>query len=167
MKHLMRYKGYTSKERSDDILDKISKYGIDSVTKLEKDFLDSHSSGNEEISHIEISIKETESSFEYDGGLFKFEYDHTEHIGDETHYIGKLYVPDLDLPNGVKIDGILEGKIIAFNSGQSSPDFHKEIIVKKINTSYDLFEFCDGLEYELDNFFDYIIDELKEKKSHL
>ena len=28
MKHLMRYEGYTSNERTDDILDKISKYGI-------------------------------------------------------------------------------------------------------------------------------------------
>jgi hypothetical protein len=41
MKHLMRYEGYTSKERVDDILDKISKYGMKSITKLEKDFLDS------------------------------------------------------------------------------------------------------------------------------
>jgi len=41
MKHLMRYEGYTSMERVDDILDKISKYGIKSLTQLEKEFLDS------------------------------------------------------------------------------------------------------------------------------
>ena len=28
MKHLMRYEGYSSKERVDDILDKISKYPL-------------------------------------------------------------------------------------------------------------------------------------------
>jgi hypothetical protein len=39
MKHLMRYEGYTSTERVDDILDKISKYGIKSLTQLEKEFL--------------------------------------------------------------------------------------------------------------------------------
>jgi hypothetical protein len=42
MKHLMRYENYTSTERMDDILDKISKYGIDSLSDLEKEFLDSH-----------------------------------------------------------------------------------------------------------------------------
>lgn len=38
MKHLMRYENYTASERVDDVLDKISKYGIKSLTKLEKDF---------------------------------------------------------------------------------------------------------------------------------
>ena len=40
MKHLMRYEGYTSMERVDDILDKISKYGIESLSINEKNFLD-------------------------------------------------------------------------------------------------------------------------------
>jgi DNA-binding LytR/AlgR family response regulator len=35
----MRYEGYTSRERVDDILDKISKYGMKSLTSLEKEFL--------------------------------------------------------------------------------------------------------------------------------
>ena len=35
MKHLMRYEGFSSQERLDEILDKISKYGIDSISNDE------------------------------------------------------------------------------------------------------------------------------------
>lgn len=114
MKHLMRYEGYTSKERVDDILDKISKYGIKSITNLEKEFLDSHKLGKEEETHDKISKEETESVFEDDYGYFKFEHEETEDYGDEIHYIGTLYVPDLVWPNGKKIEGRLEGRIVVF-----------------------------------------------------
>lgn len=155
MKHLMRYEGYTSKERTDDILDKISKYGILSLTHSEKDFLDSHSSGEEEEFHDKIAKKEQETVFEDDSGYFKFEHKEIELFDDEIHYIGTIYVPDLELPNGKRIEGRLDGKIIVYKSGQNSPDFEKD--------DYDIFEFCNGLEYELDNFIDYVVGELEEK----
>ena len=85
MKHLMRYEGYTSKERTDDILDKISKYGILSLTHSEKDFLDSHSSGEEEEFHDKIAKKEQETVFEDDSGYFKFEHKEIELFDDEIH----------------------------------------------------------------------------------
>ena len=90
MKHLMRYEGYTSMERVDDILDKISKYGIKSLTHLEKDFLDSHKIGNEEELHDKLAKEESETVFEDDRGLFKFEHTETEDYGDEIHYKGTL-----------------------------------------------------------------------------
>ena len=161
MKHLMRYEGYTTKERVDDILDKISKYGMPSITKLEKDFLDAHASGSEEEVHKEIVKEESERVFEDDYGYFKFELEEIEDYGDETHYIGTMYVPDLEFTNSKKrIEGRLEGKIVLFNNGATSPDFFS-ISKRKNQDNYDIFEFCNGLEYELDSFIDYVISELK------
>lgn len=151
----MRYEGYDTQERLDDILDKISKYGMKSLTPLEKEFLDSHSSSKEGEIHDKIAREENESVFEDDFGRFKFEYKDTEDFGDETHYIGTLYVPDIDLGNGKKIEGRLEGRIIFYKNGQTSLEFDKD--------DYDVFEFCNGLEYELDSFVDYIIGELEKK----
>ncbi len=162
MKHLMRYEGYTSKERVDDILDKISKYGMQSLTKLEKDFLNAHKSGTEEEIHKKMVLDENETIFEDDNGYFKFEHQETEDFGDEVHYIGTLYVPDLVWPNGKKLEGRLEGRIVVYSNGQVSPDFYS--VSKKSNEdSYDVFEFCNGLEYELDSFIDYVVGELSEK----
>lgn len=162
MKHLMRYEGYSIQERIDDILDKISKYGIDSLTPLEKEFLDSYKSGKEVEAHDRIAREETESIFEDDGGYFKFEHSETEDYGDEVHYIGTLYVPDLEISNVRKIEGRLQGRIVSYSNGQSSPEFYS---IDKDPTSqdyYDVFEFCNGLEYELDNFIDYVVGELGE-----
>ena len=154
MNHLMRYEGYSSSERMDDVLDKISKYGISSLTQLEKEFLDSHKSGSEKESHDKISKEESETIFEDD--YFKFEFETWEEFGDEQHFIGILYVPDLELPDGRIIEGRLEGKIIKFENGNISPDFYSK-------DGYDAFEFCNGLEYELDSFIDYVIAKIEEK----
>jgi hypothetical protein len=164
MKHLMRYEGYTSKERTDEILDKISKYGINSLTSLEKEFLDSHSIGKEEETHDKLSKSESETVFEDDNGYFKFEHTEIEDYGDEVHYIGTLYVPDLEWPNGKRIEGRLEGRIVVYSNGQISPDFYSVQKDSKSHDNYDVFEFCNGLEYELDSFLDYVIGELKQKE---
>jgi hypothetical protein len=153
----MRYVGYSSKERVDDILDKISKYGILSITQLEKDFLDAHAKGTESEVHDRITKEESEKVFEDDFGYFKFEYQKIENYSDEIHYIGILYTPDLELKNGEKIEGRIEGRIVVYDSGQILPDFY---LVHKGKT-YDIFEFCSGLEYELDSFLDYVIQEIK------
>ena len=164
MKHLMRYEGYTSMERVDDILDKISKYGIKSLTQLEKEFLDSHKLGQEEEIHDKLAKEESETVFEDDKGYFKFEHTETEDYGDETHYIGTLYVPDLEWPNGKKLEGRLEGRIVVYSNGSISPDFYSISKDPKTHEHYDVFEFCNGLEYELDSFIDYVVSELEEKK---
>jgi len=163
MKHLMRYEGYTSNERTDDILEKISKYGIKSLTSLEKEFLDAHKSGQEEEYHDKLAKSETETTFEDDNGYFKFEFDSCEDYGDETHYLGTLYVPDLELGNGKIIEGRLEGRIIVYKNGQVSPDFYSIQKDSRSQDHYDVFEFCNGLEYELDSFMDYVVSELAEK----
>ena len=161
MKHLLLYEGYSASERANDILDKIYKYGIRSITPMEKEFLDAHASGKEDEIHDRMKFKENEVIFEDDSGYFKFEHNKTEDYRDEVHYIGILYVPTMEFESGKKIEGRLEGKIIVYNLGQTSPEFNS--IPKNHEHSYDIFEFCNGLEYELDSFIDYVVSELGEK----
>ena len=161
MKHLMRYENYTSTERMDDILDKISKYGIDSLSDLEKEFLDSHKTGKEQELHDKLAKSEVETTFEDDLGKFTFELSEVQKIKnkggelEEIEIIGTLYVPDLELSSGKKVEGRLEGKIIKYSNGTTSLEFEKD--------GYDVFEFCNGLEYELDSFIDYVVSEIDEK----
>lgn len=158
MKHLMMYEGYTTNQRKDDILDKISKYGISSLSKMEKEFLDSFSKGEENETHDRISKEESGKVFEE--GYFKFEYEETEDYGDELHHKGILYVPDLVFEDGKKIEGRLEGRLIVYKNGETSPEFYSAE-----DKDYEIFDFCNGLEYELDSFFDDIIYSLKEMNS--
>jgi hypothetical protein len=161
MKHLMRYENYTSTERMDDILDKISKYGIDSLSDLEKEFLDSHKTGKEQELHDKLAKSEVETTFEDDLGKFTFELSEVQKIKnkggelEEIEIIGTLYVPDLELSSGKRVEGRLEGKIIKYSNGTTSLEFEKD--------GYDVFEFCNGLEYELDSFIDYVVLEIDEK----
>jgi hypothetical protein len=151
----IKYREFTIQQRIDDILDKISKYGIDSINKDEKELLDLYSTDSEEEINKKL-ISEVNKIFEDNNGYFKFEYKRTVNLGDEEiQYIGTLYVPDLKLANGKLIKGKLEGKIVVYKNGQVSPDFFNNS-----KQSYDVFEFCNGLEYELDSFLDYIVCEL-------
>ena len=161
MKHLMRYEGYSTQQRVDDILDKISRHGIASLTPLEKEFLDAHKTGGEEEVHKKLTKEESEKFFEDDAGYFRFEFDSLEDYGDEQHYIGTLTCPDMTLTNGKKISGRLEGRIVYFpETGMTSPDFGIQINGK----DYDVFDFCEGLEYELDSFIDYVIAEIESEE---
>ena len=161
MKHIMRFESYSEQERLDDILDKISKYGEGSLTDLEKKFLKSWNTDSQSEVHDEIKWIENEQIFEDDNGYFKFEFKEWEDYGDEQHFIGTLYVPDMEFEDsGEKIEGRLDGRIIKYDNGMISPDFtHSE--------GYDVFDFCNGLEYELDSFLDYVISEIEQKQKSL
>lgn len=159
MKHLMRYEGYTTSQRVDDILDKISKYGIKSLSSLEKEFLDAHKLGKEEDIHKILTREESENVFEDDNGLFKFELESITKNGDERHYNGIFTCPDLKI-NGKTIKGRLSGTIIHItDTGVVIPDFFYETN----SGNYDIFDFCEGIEYELDNFVDYVASELENR----
>ena len=153
----MRYEGYSTAQRVDDILDKISKYGMKSLTSLEKEFLDAHKSGGEEAVHNALTKEESEKVFEDYAGMFKFEFDSIEEYGDEIHYLGTLTCPDL-VENGKTISGRLEGRIVYYpETTFTSPDFGVQINGK----DFDVFDFCSGYEYELDSFIDYVVSELE------
>lgn len=153
MKHMVRFESYSTQERLDDILDKISQYGMKSITKIEKEFLDAHHDEKQKEVHDRIKFIENEQVFEDDQGNFKFEFREIKKFKRETHYIGTLYVPELVLPNGKSIDGRIDGQIIDYGGGRYTVDFDKE--------GFDVFDFCSGIEYELDSFVDYVISELE------
>jgi hypothetical protein len=160
MKHLVRYEGYTTTQRVDDILDKISKHGLKSLSTLEKEFLDAHKSGDEEKLHKVLTKEESEKVFEDDAGMFKFEFESMEEYGDEIHYLGTLTCPDL-VEDGNTISGRLQGRIIYYpESTFTSLDFGTQID----GTDFEAFDFCEGYEYELDSFIDYVVSELEEKE---
>lgn len=146
--------------RVNEILDKISKYGIVSITKHEKEFLDAFSIGNENDTLVKMDVLDRDTV--YEDSNFKFELENTKIYDIEKHYIGTLYVPDLIFYNGIIIEGNLKGKIIAYPNGTYALEFEKTIIdIKGKKRNYEVYDFCSGLEYELDNFIDYIVQELK------
>lgn len=154
----MRDSGYSSQQRVDDILDKISKYGIDSLRSDELEFLNSHKIGKQEEAHNKMIINDIKMIFEDDGGYFKFEYTYSEQYDDELHHIGIIYVPDI-ITGGKRVEGRLEGRIIVYPNGSVSLEFYSND-----DDCYDIFEFCSGFEYELDTFIDYIVSELDSEK---
>lgn len=154
MVHLKTFETYHD-DHLDSILDKINKSGIDSLTSIEKDFLNAYSSGDEnKMSHIEKI--EGQKLFVSNDKFFSFKYSHTEDYGESegTRYYGTLTVPGLEWENRKTIDGELEGHIWALN-GQNIPVFEKE--------DYDVLEFCNGLEYELDSFIDYVVSTIEDE----
>jgi hypothetical protein len=152
MKHLMRYEGFSPEQRADEILDKIKKYGMDSISKEEKYFLDAHATDNQEDVHNELTKIENEVVFEDDDNHFKFELSGTKKIGDSRQLMGTFYVPDIEIGGGKVITGQLNGFITIHANGQISPDFSKE--------GYDIFDFCEGIEHELDSFVEYVVGEV-------
>jgi hypothetical protein len=159
MKHLMIYEEFSSQDKTNEILDKISKYGISSLTSHEKDFLDAISTGDEE--KVKTKMKDLDTDQVFEDTYFKFELEDTKYEGDGIYYIGTLYVPDLELEDGKIVEGDLKGKIILSNNGSYSLEFVKTTYDKGKEYEYDVFEFCNGFEYELDSFIDYVIQELE------
>lgn len=159
MKHLMIYEEFSSQDKTDELLDKISKYGMVSLTKHEMDFLNAVSNGDEE--QVKTKLKDLDTDQVFEDGYFKFELDDIKHDDDGIYYIGTLYVPDLEFEDGRKVEGYLKGQIILNNNGSYALDFEKVSYEKGKQVEYDVFEFCNGLEYELDSFIDYVIQELE------
>lgn len=147
-------------EKINEILDKISRYGIESITSNERSFLDSLSTNDEET--INSKLLGLMSDYIIEDEYFKFELDDIVYSDDCIEYIGTLYVPDLISEDGnIIIEGNLNGKIILENNGDYLLDFFKVVKINEIDVEYDVFEFCDGLEYEFDSFVDYLLQELE------
>jgi len=122
---------------------------LNEVKKLRKNLQKKNQKTNIKDYDDEFDIKHS-----YDIINIKFEFKEWEDYGDEQHFIGTFYVPDLELENGKKVVGILEGRIVKFENETVSPDFYSK-------DGYDIFEFCNGLEYELDSFIDYVVSEIE------
>lgn len=143
---------YSSQDRLNDILDKISHFGKDKLSELELDFLESYSTFQEEEMNELLKEIENDTIFESDDQLFTFKLDEIHQYSDQIHLVGVIKVPDI-MVRGRKIEGILYGKIIVYKKNQFGVDFS--------DGKHDIFEFCSGIEYELDIFIDEIIKKVK------
>lgn len=154
MKYLKTFEHFDQKYL-DSILDKITTSGINSLTKLEKDYLNASSGENKgEIERIEKEAgKRTIKSA---NSYFSFDFDNMEDYGDEQRYFGTIHVPSIEWEDGKKIDGEIEGCIEVYPGGQIAPNFQKQAL----GHTYDVLEFCNGLEYEFDAFLQQVIGEL-------
>jgi len=101
---------------------------------------------------MKISELEIESTFTSEDGRFKFTLDKTLEEPSRTIYIGTISVPNLVIKNRI-VSGELKGCIIKFPNGEISLDFETD--------DNDIFDFVNGLEYELDLFIDQIVNVLK------
>jgi hypothetical protein len=151
----MKYlKTFETHSYLDELLDKINASGYDSLTKLQKDWLNAHSNNREEEKE-KIERELGKRSFTSSNKLFHFNLVDMDDYGDEQIIKGTIYVPSIEWENGNKIEGILEG-CIEVRDGVGQPNFEKEAF----GATYDIYEFCQGLEYELDDFIQHIVDEL-------
>lgn len=119
----------------DDILDKISDSGLDSLSSEEKSFMKSFKNGREKESYEKLNKKV------YKDDIFEFELDRVEHSGiDRKVFYGTL-----------KIDGkTFDGYITQMSNGMNDPQFNDK-------NGFTLWDHADGFEYELDDFIDSIV----------
>lgn len=129
----------------DDLLDKINKSGINSLTSLEKNFMKAHSEDDVEKLK-EIEIKSRAKSFTSSYNLFHFYFNGKIMELEDNHklYYGTMTVPSIEFKNGYKIDGTLEGSI-EYNNG---------VII--LNFS----EYFNGNEYNIEDFCEKLINEI-------
>ena len=146
----------TYDDNIDSILDKINKSGKTSLTLLELEYLNAYS--NNDFSKMDIIEKiEGQRTFYSNDGYFSFKYEYMEDYGGGKYYYGIISVPDLEFEDGSKIYGEIEGYIAVYKSGQIVLSFELE--------GYDILEFCNGLEYELDTFLEYVIFTIEDEKT--
>jgi hypothetical protein len=143
---------YQPDDRLNDILDKINEFGKPSLTKFELEFLNSYSKGDQEITNEKLLEIEKEKTFLSDDGNFQFILEKIDIIEDTTIYSGILIVPSIKVKAKI-IHGQLFGCITKYGNGEISLDFG-------IGDN-DVFDFVNGLEYELDSFIDEIVSKLQ------
>jgi hypothetical protein len=142
-------------DRLNQILDKINDRGMESLSGEELKFLNSFKSGKEKEVDVEIS----RTHFKDD--LFQLKIHEIEDFGDEMIIKSTIYVPDIEF-NGEIIEGKLDGDIQYYKeTGLTSPDFYREVKIGRSEYLLSIFDFCEGYEYELDNFIDYVVSELQ------
>ncbi len=148
----------SSEDYLNEILDKISKFGFSFLTKAEREFLDAYSNQDGDKMN-KIQTEQVSRKFCSSDLKFAFILIDIEKCGDDDIlYHGELQVPDLRLENGKVIQGLLNGHIWSLN-GTNIPIFERQ--------GYDILDFCDGLEYELDLFLDYVVLTIKDEKTDI
>ena len=150
----MLYENYTTQQRVDDLLDKIFKYGMKSLSKLELEFLDAHKIGKEDEMHNILTKKESECTFDDDLGMFRFEFDKIEKVDGDIKYHGNIYYTK---PESEETYLLTVYILYDNNSKFAEPEFYLNQNGKKL----DILTLCGEYGYELDSFIDYVVSELE------
>ena len=124
---------------TDQLLDKISKHGIESLSDKEREFLDSHKSGTQEETLDKI---QNEFSDEFNGIKVTFKYTGSKPLEDGYYAHNGIMVI-----NGVE----LEGDMAEYHGGFMT-DFEDE--------EYNDWSLVSGHEYEYEQFLELIFGEL-------
>lgn len=129
-----------SQEIVDNILDKINQYGIDKLTKKEKEYLDKFSRGEDLSDYNENNLKG--KSFVSDlMGIppFEFIYDKTEFDDDSVKHYGDFIF------NNETFTGYISCNL--------NGDYEYAQFFNPDDYETDLYTVAEGLEHEIDNFF--------------
>lgn len=146
-------------KKVDEILDKILDLGLDSLSQTEMEYLEAFGKGDT-MKMINLEYDSVLKNFESIDGNFKFIFLFSKDFGDDgVFYYGTITVPDIFDAEIGKVEGVIDGYILVNKNNDKIPCFEKD--------GYDILEFCNGLEYELDNFLDYVIDTLNDEKNNL
>jgi len=136
---MKKYVEFMVENRQDEILDKISQSGVESLTDEEKRFLDSHKEGNEKEVGKELNIRDGREELESDDHLFEFDMESVEDYGVDGQFV---------IGNLTYYGGLYYGKFV-FNQ-------YKELEYWMFEPAHDDIERDDvniwELEYKLDDF---------------
>lgn len=158
MKYLKTFQLYESTERLNQILDKISKSGMDSLSDLEKKFLDQKS--KDEVVDDTEDLLSIEKGYVFEGNILgnkiSFEFDEVEGEG------GEIYGDDGEEHDMYRIDGKVEF---------GEYDYLGFIYIRVDNDEYqycqlycltrnDYIEFDENIEKELNRFFSDITEKV-------
>lgn len=129
----------SQEDRLNSILDRISKYGMESLAQSEREFLDKYSKENDGYHRIKLGSLE-----------FIFDFDKTSTFQDEFRVYGSIFV------DGLRFDGSLigfptgdgfEGYIFKKRNGDESVQF---------GTDFDDWSVLNLLEFELSELHDWL-----------
>lgn len=149
---IRRYRGldFDKNERQNEILDKIHKYGIESMLPLEKLFLDNIESNE----YYSDALNKFESLNIFECDLFTLEIISINTVGNNITLMCNLYTPDMILDD-IVYSGFLTGTI---RYNLISKRIHNNLKKNKFN----VYQFIDGFEFEFDDFMDFVIESILE-----
>lgn len=151
---ITKFKDFLNENQQvDKILDKISKSGINSLTKQEKEYLDRYSTGEELPEEITKESELKGKKFVSDQMNIPemvFVYDMTKDLGDEIRHYGDMTFGDTTFNGFISCTRDGDFKHAEFYDVDEFDDYTRDITT-------DLYTKAEGLEHEIDSFF---IDEV-------
>ena len=165
MKHLRLFLEYNEYKKDienkiDEILDKISRLGMKSLSEEELELLNAQKVGEKESEEAfkKLFNKSKEITFKSDNDRFEFDLKEIKEEIGETRYYGVMDLPDIITGDGDVIEGDVSGYIAV--------DIIGSVVTNFIKKGYTDFDFAEGLEYEYDDFIQEIVSKLTDNDNN-